>query len=67
MEVDQQPCRDVKKAEMREQLCFIYRMQGFFTFTFNNHFTLYDQVGAEAAVQFDSLVDKRNRLLPLHP
>ena len=47
-------------------MCFIYRMQGFFTFALNDHFALYDQVSAKAAFHLDGLVDKRDRLLALH-
>ncbi len=67
MEIDERSYRDVKKAEMREQLRFIHRMQRFFAFAFAAAAAFYDQVCSEATIHLDTLVDKRNRFLTFHP
>jgi hypothetical protein len=64
LEVDEQAQSLVGQPEIGQKLLFVDWREEFDGLHFHNHFLLDDQVGAEAGVDADFLVDHRDRLLP---
>src|ERR1700693_6258008 len=66
MKVDEEADWDIEQTQMGEQLCFVDRMQSFFTLCLHDHPSFDNQVGTKPTFQLHGSIDQRHRFLPFN-